>query len=316
MLLVHAAADGAGFARIEVPAAADGPKLQAMVWSPCAKGAGPVRIGPYAVAGVADCEVSGRALPLIVISHGKGGSMLGHHDTAIALADAGFVAVALNHSGDSFGDDAATHQLKVFETRPRDVSRLVSFMITGWPQREQLNAQAIGVFGFSRGGYTALALAGAVPSASASAERYCGRWWTIVLPLCRQVKAAGAQLRPSADPRVRAVVAADPLNLFDAPGLQSVRVPVQLWASALGGDGVELAHVEAVKAGLREAPDYHVAAGAGHFAYLAPCSAEMTKAAAEICRDPDGFDRVAWHQQMNAAVISFFRRHLPATPRP
>jgi predicted dienelactone hydrolase len=33
-------------------------------------------------------------LPLLVMSHGTGGSTLGHFDTAVALADAGFVVAA------------------------------------------------------------------------------------------------------------------------------------------------------------------------------------------------------------------------------
>lgn len=110
---------------------------------------------------------------------------------------------------------------------------------------------------------------------------------------------------------MRAIVAADPLNLFDAAGLKSVRIPVQLWASELGGDGVELAHIEAVRAALPQPPDYHLAKGAGHFAYIAPCPVELADEAAEICTDPEGFDRVAWHRSMNAAIVAFFRQHLP-----
>ena len=269
-----------------------------------------VPMGSFTLQGTPDCQVLGDALPLIVISHGKGGSLIGHHDTASALADAGFVVVALNHPGDSYGDESATQKLTIFESRPRDMSRLISFMTEHWAHRKHLNAKSIGVFGFSRGGFTALALIGAVPSTSASAERFCNRWWSFVFPLCRHLKADGARIRPQPDPRIRAAVVVDPLNLFDAPGLRAVRAPVQLWASELGGDGVELSHIEAIKTGLPQTPEYHVARGAGHFAYLAPCPAELAKSAEEICSDPKGFDRVAWHQKMNAAVVSFFQRNL------
>lgn len=102
----------------------------------------------------------------------------------------------------------------------------------------------------------------------------------------------------------------DPLNLFDDAGLQSVRVPVQLWASELGGDGVEFEHIEAIRTALPQAPEYHVAKGAGHFAYLAPCTPRLAEAAREICEDPEGFDRAVWHRTMNDAVVSFLKRHL------
>lgn len=301
----------AGFARIEVPTADGEPALHAMIWSPCAAQPTSVEIGPYVVQGVPNCTVVGNKLPLIVVSHGHGASLLSHHDTATALANAGFVVATLNHPGDSFGDDAAQQKLKIFESRPRDISRLISFMTQRWTYRQQLDANAIGVFGFSRGGYTALALAGAVPNTSASAERLCGHWLSSVDSLCRQFKTNGAQLSPKADPRIRAAVVVDPLNLFDTHGLQAVRIPVQLWASEQGGDGVTQAHIEAIRTALPQAPDYHVAHGAGHFAYLAPCSQKLEKAAPSICSDPKGFDRIEWHMKMNNAVVSFFKQKLP-----
>ena len=300
----------AGYQALKVPAANGDPEISAIVWSPCTSAPVTVRLGPYVIRGTKNCAVAGDSLPLIVISHGQGGSYLGHHDTASALADAGFVVVSLNHPGDSFGDDAAAQQLRIFESRPRDVSRVISFMLSNWPYRQQLDPAAIGVFGFSRGGYTALALAGATPSVSTSAERFCHPWWSFVVSLCRQLDADDAQVRPQADPRVRAVVVVDPLNLFDAAGVRKVHVPVQLWASEIGGDGVALDHVEAIRVALAQPPEYRIAKGAGHFAYLAPCPPEFKKSEPKLCTDPDGFNREHWHQTMNAAVVAFFTRHL------
>ena len=114
---------------------------------------------------------------------------------------------------------------------------------------------------------------------------------------------------------MRAVVVVDPLNLFDAAGLHGVRIPVQLWASERGGDGVVFKDVEAVRDALPTPPDFHVARNAGHFAYLSPCPPALRRDAPEICADPPGFDRVAWHQAMNTSVIDFFRRYLGVTGR-
>ena len=51
-----------------------------------------------------DAPVAGQRLPLILISHGHGGSDAGHVDTAIALANAGYVVAALTHTGDNWRD--------------------------------------------------------------------------------------------------------------------------------------------------------------------------------------------------------------------
>ena len=300
----------AGYERVEVPASGADPALQAIIWSPCASSPSSVEFGPFVIQGAQNCAISGNSLPLIVVSHGQGGSLLGHHDTAETLADAGFVVVTFNHPGDTFGDDSLAQQLSIFESRPRDTSRVITFMLQSWQSREHLDASAVGVFGFSRGGYTALALVGAVPSLSASNERLCDSWWSFAMSLCRQIRSDEAHLNPRADARIRAAVVVDPLNLFDEAGLKSVHVPVQLWASELGGDGVALAHIEEIGSALPREPEYHVARGAGHFAYLAPCPPALRESARDICTDPAGFDRSAWHRSMNAAITLFFRQSL------
>jgi predicted dienelactone hydrolase len=92
-------AQAAGFRFIEVPADADGPALKGAIWYPCSEPPGEIGLGNIALPGVKDCPISGDKLPVVVISHGRGGSFVGHHDTAEALADAGFVAAAINHPG-------------------------------------------------------------------------------------------------------------------------------------------------------------------------------------------------------------------------
>jgi predicted dienelactone hydrolase len=307
-----ALAGAAGFQRFDVAGDSKEPAIALLAWTPCASGPATTEMGPFVLQAVRGCAVAGQSLPLVVISHGQGGSMLGHHDTAAALAGAGFVVVSLNHPGDTYGDESSAQSLKIFETRPRDVTRVITFMLSQWPYHALLDKAAIGVFGFSRGGYTALALAGATPSVAAANQRFCSAWWSLALSICRQLKWSNATVVPQADPRIRAAVVVDPLNLFEDGGVKKVRVPVQLWASELGGAGVELAHLQALRSALSPAPEFHLAKGAGHFAYLAPCSPALAREASALCKDPDGFDRVAWHRTMNAAVLTFFSRHLNA----
>ena len=310
LLSILESAHAAGITTITIPAAGAEPALQAVVWTPCAKPAAAMQMGPLTLQGVSECAMTGDALPLIVISHGKGGTSLSHHDTASALANAGFVVAALSHPGDSLGDDSAADGLAIFESRTRDMSRLITFMTKDWKQRAQLKATAVGVFGFSRGASTALHLIGAVPNVAVSSQRFCGPWWSFAISMCRQLKADGAKIRPVADARVRAAVVADPVDLFDASSFKAVRVPVQLWASEQGGDGVALSHVLAIKAQLTPQPEFHIAKGAGHFAYLAPCPPALVQSAKQICTDPQGFDRTAWHKQMNVDIASFFQKNL------
>ncbi|WP_370152045.1 alpha/beta hydrolase family protein [Ferrovibrio sp.] len=311
---VSSAAHAAGLRLVEIPAAGDAPAIEAAVWSPCATAPGSiplgiVQIGPFALPATRDCPVAGSDLPLVVISHGYGGSFLGHHDTAAALAAAGFVVAALNHPGDNARERARAGDRAVFVSRPRDIGRLVDYMLGDYAEAAKIDAARIGMFGFSRGGYTTLAVAGGRPD-FLRAGLPCP---DPQAPLCRQMRDPQQAVLPALPPdaRIRAAVIADPLNAF--PGrdsLQDVRLPLQVWASEQGGQGVEPARVAALQQDLPVKPDFRIVRGAAHFAFLAPCPADLAARLPELCVDAPGFDRVAFHRDFNAAVTAFFRQHL------
>src|ERR1700761_6197864 len=158
-----AAAQAAGLNSFEIPASAAGPAIRLLVWTPCAEPAQEMDGRGATFFAVPKCPVAGEKLPLIVISHGGRGWFGGHHDTAAALADAGFVVVALNHPGDTMRDTSRTDSLSVLVERPADVKRVIDYMLEGWPDASRIDAQRIGLYGFSFGGYTALAVIGGNP---------------------------------------------------------------------------------------------------------------------------------------------------------
>jgi predicted dienelactone hydrolase len=107
-----------------------------------------------------DCPIEGGKLPLVVVSHGRGGDFLGHHDTAEALANAGFVVVTINHPGDTASDKSRIDDPSVFVERPTDIKRTIDFMLGRWSDSTRIDPSRVGFFGFSRGGYTGLFLIG------------------------------------------------------------------------------------------------------------------------------------------------------------
>jgi predicted dienelactone hydrolase len=301
-------ARAAGFQLIDIPAEGDAPALHGAVWSPCAAAPdGEIKLSSITLPGVQDCPISGDKLPLIVISHGSGGSFVGHHDTAETLADAGFVVAAINHPGNTASDNSRVLDLSEFIERPTDTKRLIDFMLTASPAAGKIDPQRIGFFGFSRGGYTGLVLIGA----DVDWDNVIHRCEGATVHICDQVRNNEHPAQLPHDLCVKAAVIANPLAIyFTAASFASVKVPVQLWNTEHGGDGVEPHDVAAVDKSLPAAHEYHFVSNAGHFVFLAPCPADLTARRPELCTDPPGFDRVAFHKQFDADVLAFFRAHL------
>lgn len=297
----------AGLKPIEVPADVAGPVLKALVWSPCADKPTDIELGPMVLKATRGCAVAGQNLPLIVVSHGYGGSALGHHDTAEALASAGFLVVALNHPGDNYANMGQAGDISVMFERPTDIKRLIDYMLGNWPDAARIDPHRVGFFGFSRGGYTGLVLAGAKPDFRDPTVP-CPE----PAPICGQIKRNEIPVRPlTQDQRIKAFVLADPLSFFSArDSLKSVNVPIQLWGSEHGGDGVLPQSIVSLSENLPNKPEFHSVRGAGHFAFLAPCPAGLAKQQPEICTDTSGFSRSEFHQTFDTAVVAFFKAQL------
>ena len=100
----------------------DGAPLEVGIWSPSNAMPAPVPMGRITQTVAINGAIEGKALPLIGISHGTGGSFLGHYDTAIALAEAGYVVAAVTHTGDNYADQSRS--VFIME-RPRHISRVI-----------------------------------------------------------------------------------------------------------------------------------------------------------------------------------------------
>lgn len=129
LCLTATLAQAAGFRFIEVPADAAGPALKGAMWYPCPRPPGEITFGAYTLSVAKDCPISGDKLPLVVVSHGAGGSELNFYDIAKTLADAGFVVAAIDHPGNTGSDMSRIDDLSSLTERPEDIKRLIDFMV-------------------------------------------------------------------------------------------------------------------------------------------------------------------------------------------
>lgn len=297
-----------------------GAPIKLAIWYPSSSHADTVSLGWTTQEVAMNGALSEGRHPLIVISHGTGGTYFSHHDTATTLARAGFIAAAVMHPGDNAQDQS--RRFFILE-RPGHIRRALDYLLQDWPGHAQVDAGRIGIFGFSAGGFTALVNIGGQPDM----ER--------IIPFCKEHsdhfacqliaqesiagRAAHAPMTEQLqtwDDRIKAaVIAAPALGFTFAHRLQRVTIPVQLWRAE---DDWILPHpwyAEEVRRALPQAPKYHLVSHAGHFDFLAPCTPVMAQRLPDICSSATGFDRPAFHRAFNEEVVAFFQRTLEVEGR-
>lgn len=254
----HAAGFQHGFA-----ADPDGKPLEIGIWYPSSAAVLPVAMGPTTMSVAVKGPVQGKALPLVLISHGTGGSFLGHFDTAMALADAGFVVAAVTHTGDNYADQSRAVDIM---DRPRQISRVIDHMLASWDGRAAIDPARVGMFGFSAGGFTTLANIGGVPD-------FKDRTGVPPIPRRLCMPAPGEKRRQQRHParRVRHRQRGGPSDQGRSGGRTSARLQLRTrWAQERQGPRAALARrgrCHPSTSALRRSGAARIAAGTG----VPPC---------------------------------------------
>ena len=143
----------------------------------------PLALGPFAVSATPGLTPAEGAFPMVVISHGRGGTNLGYFGIAEHLAARGIMVALPLHDGDNYLDDSRSEADITLELRPRHVSLTLDALAADDVLGAQVMPETVALIGHSMGGYTVLAAAGGHP-------------FTL----------NGQPVATTADPRVKAVV--------------------------------------------------------------------------------------------------------------
>lgn len=243
----------------------------------------PVSFGPYIMEVSPDAAILEGRFPLVVISHGNGGSHLLYRSISLHLARLGYVVAMPEHYGNNRNNNSLENTVQNLMLRPRHISLTIDALLANPDFNHHILADSIAVIGHSMGGYTALALAGGVPYTK-EAER---------VPV-------------TADPRVKAIVLLAPGTGWFKGNLDSVTVPILMLTAE--HDAVTPSWNAAIV--LNGVPDpsgvtYQEVKNAGHFSFLSPFPPTMKRPGFLPSTDPDGFDRDRFHEELPTLVAAF-----------
>ena len=288
-------------------------KVPVAVWYPSVAPTESWRAGPYRINATRNAPPEPGRHPLVLLSHGSGGGEFGHADLAEALAQRGYVVAAPRHLGDSHDQPEGQGSDVQLIGRPWQAVATLDAVLADARLAPAIDAQRIGMAGFSAGGYTALVMAGARPELPL-ANAHC-RAHPDNKVICPQGAATQRKItRPGwalpSDRRVRAAVVMAPFGIvFDAKGLADVTIPLRIYKASDDQVLRNAWNADAVL-GMLPARTEHAELLGGHYVFLAPCGDELKAAVPEICRDAPGVDRVALHTKLNAEIADFFDRTL------
>src|SRR5579871_1602146 len=268
--------------------------------------------------------------PLIVVSHGTGGTAQSLAWLGTALAARGYVVAAVNHPGNNRLEPYTTQGFSLWWLRARDLGVVIDAMLADRQLGSRIDTRRIGAAGFSLGGYTVMEAAGGVTSllqfrafcATASDDINCQA--PPERAGLRDQGAAQARNDPAyaaalndagksyRDPRLHAVFAMAPAlgPAVTADSLRAIGIPVAIVA----GEGDQVVGTK-TSAGYYAAhiphADLTVLRGpVGHYVFVDVCTAAGRQAAPSTCVDAPEVDRAASHRKTLALALAFFAENL------
>jgi predicted dienelactone hydrolase len=332
-------AGSVGFKDIELPDPAGRRPLHVSMWYPTNDRGPQVNVGEnrafVGLSVVRAAEIEAGPHPLVLLSHGFGGTWRNLNWLAGELARHGYVVAAPDHPGTTFFDRRPEEATRLWE-RPRDLSRVLDALTADAKLLGAIDTRRIVAIGHSLGGWTVLELAGGRLDARrltqdcdpADARIKCKLF--VELGIGTEAGNTSELGRDLSDLRLDAVVSLD-LGLatgLTPESLAAIRLPVLVIAASEDFDRETAAKAEVAATRTDSAliskhlpPDtssYREIPGAFHFSFLQICKAgafeiieEETPGEGIVCGDGEGYSRSAIHRQIIDSIIEFLTMALP-----
>lgn len=228
----------------------------------------PEQLGPFPIHIARDADVLDGRWPLVVISHGSGGSPATHRELAHYMASRGFVVAVPEHPGNHRLDNSLADTDELRARRPRDV-----LAVADWCSSALVVDEPFAIVGHSMGAYTGLV----------AAHDPRVRALVLLAPATPWLRVPGALAHVRVPILIRAGDA-------DAIAPAAFMCPIVV-------DSVPDPSMV----------DCRIVPGANHYSFLSPWPDALRSPAILPSQDPPGFDRRAFLDRLYPEIVAFLR---------
>ena len=316
--------------------------LLEVIWYPAESGADPKpqRIPPVGpaifeaapAAPEAKIAASPAKLPLILMSHGTGGTAQSLAWFATALAAHGYIVVGVNHPGNNAMEPYTVQGFTLWWERAKDLSTVLDDILADPDFGPHVDRRRIGGAGFSLGGYTMIELAGGKTSREHYAKvcRATPDQVSCKPPpefpdliaksnalaatdpaYAKALREDGASYR---DSRIRAVFTMAPAlgPAFAPASLKTIAIPVAIVAGAQDSIVPVDANARYDAAQIPHAALTIFPGEVDHYVFVDECTEAGRSSLPLLCVDRPGVDRAAIYNEAIDLAVKFFASHLTA----
>jgi predicted dienelactone hydrolase len=257
--------------------------------------------------------------PLIMISHGTGGSRMTLEWLADALVAKGFIVAAVDHWGNTYDNKIAIDFVTPWE-RPQDISFVLTQLLNNKETSPLIDKDHIGAAGFSIGGYTVIALAGGKISLKALEDfgNTAEGKKEYTLPEFpnldkafnpADVKASFDRSPDLKDDRIKAFFAMSPAvgqGFTDKSQVSRITAPLYIVSAQSDSIAPVITNAMHYHDLISGSKIYIVPGKAGHYAFLNEGTPTAKKNGGVILNDDPSVDRHLVHQQVSKMAVDFF----------